>query len=128
MKHLKKFESFSINEEFISAIEAKNIEEWSQRLKDIQEGINSLGNEIEAWNRGNQYEGPGQHYYGMEVADGKIQRDIEELRKEAIDIMERWHRIDNNFKNMEEDVAMSVRKLFGIEPNEPIVWPGKIKK
>jgi hypothetical protein len=123
MKYLRKF-----NEEFVSAIEAQNIEKWSKRLINIEGGIHELRNEIESWSRGNQYEGPGQHYYGGEVADGKIQRDIEELRKEARDIMERWHRIDNDFENMEEDVAMSVRKLFGIEPNEPIVWPGKIKK
>lgn len=127
MKHLKTFKKYSVNEEFVSAIEVQNIEKWSQRLVDIEQGIHELGNQIEAWTRGNQYEGPGQSYYGMEVADGKIEKDRDALVEEAKDIMEMWHRIDNDFENMSDEVKESVRKIFSIKPEDPIIYPGKIK-
>jgi len=127
MKHLKTFEKYSVNEEFVSAIEAQNIEKWSKRLVNIEQGIHELRNEIESWSRGNQYEGPGQHYYGGEVADGKIEKDIRALVDEAKEIIEMWHRIDNDFENMSDEVKASVRDLFGIKPEDPILWPGKIK-
>ena len=38
-----------------------------------------------------------------------------------------WHRIDNDFENMSDEVKASVRDLFGIKPEDPILWPGKIK-
>ena len=43
MKYLRKF-----NEEFVSAIEAQNIEKWSKRLVNIEQGIHELRNEIES--------------------------------------------------------------------------------
>ena len=127
MKHLKTFEKYSVNEEFVSAIEAQNIEKWSKRLVDIEEGIYEIGNQIEAWARGNQYEGPGQTYYGMDVVQGKPEKDRNELVEEAKHIMEMWHRIDNDFENMSDEVKESVRKIFSIKPEDPITYPGKIK-
>jgi uncharacterized protein Yka (UPF0111/DUF47 family) len=127
MKYLKKFEKFSINEEFVSEVESQNIKKWSNRLQDIEKGIHELRNEIEAWSRGNQYEGPGQQYHSGEVVDGKIERDILDLIEEAKGIIEMWHRIDNDFENMSDEVKKSVRELFSINPEDPIMWPGKIK-
>ena len=111
MKHLKKFESFEINEELVSAIELQRYEKFTKSINGLIDSSTP--------SRPNLSPIELSYEFGSDYQD-EDDRMADNAKYSVGEILKQWSMSDKEFSYMDENTKNRVKSLFGLKENDSI--------